>query len=156
MSCPHLREARPTDAGAVGAILSSFTDATPWMPRIHSRAEDLSFAGRMIDRNWVQVAVRDDGVCGFLARDGAEILALYVRSDARSQGVGAALIRQAQAVRDRLELATFQANLGAQRFYRAQGFVETRRSDGAHNDEGLPDVSFRWTATRHQDEGARG
>ena len=56
MTACHLRPARTTDAGRVGAILSAFIDDTPWMPRIHTRAEDLSFAGMMIDRGWITVA----------------------------------------------------------------------------------------------------
>ena len=51
-----LRPATPTDAGAVGAILSEFVDDTAWMPRIHTRAEDLAHAGDLITRGWVTVA----------------------------------------------------------------------------------------------------
>ena len=45
-----IRVAHPLDAGAVVRILSEFIDTTDWMPRLHSRAEDLGFAGTMIDR----------------------------------------------------------------------------------------------------------
>ena len=43
------------DAGAVGRILSEFIDTSDWMPLLHSRAEDIGFAGTMIDRGWVRV-----------------------------------------------------------------------------------------------------
>ena len=46
----------------------------------------------------------------------------------------------------RLWLWTFQANLGAQRFYLREGFAEVRRTDGAGNDEGLPDIQYHWPA----------
>lgn len=139
-----LRPARPTDAGRVGAILSAFIDDTDWMPRIHTRAEDLSFAGQMIDRGWVTVSEGPNGVDGFLARHDRVIHALYVAQAAQRLGRGAALLRAAQSQVAALTLWTFQANCAAQRFYLAMGFAETERSDGARNDEHLPDIRYDW------------
>ncbi len=144
MSGPTLRSARPTDAGRVGAILSAFIDETPWMPRIHSRAEDLSFAGHMIERGWVTVAETDSGIAGFVAREGASVHALYVLGDQRDQGIGAALIRRMQHDHSELSLWTFQKNAGAQRFYLRHGFTEAERTEGAGNDEQLPDIRYVW------------
>lgn len=141
----HLREARSTDAGAVGAILSAFVDGTHWMPRIHTRAEDISFAGMMIDRGWVTVA-EAEGVVGFLAREAADIHALYVAPGTRGQGCGAALLGDAQARRDDLSLWTFQANTRAQAFYCRHGFAEVERTNGARNEENLPDLRMIWDA----------
>jgi GNAT superfamily N-acetyltransferase len=138
-----LRPARSTDAGKVGAILSEFIDTTSWMPRIHTRAEDIGFCATMIDRGWVTVAV-SDGVDGFLARDGEEVSCLYVSNAAQGNGVGKALLDHAKQRADRLELWTFQANKGARRFYAREGFVELRETDGARNDENLPDVFLEW------------
>ncbi|MEM6760913.1 MAG: GNAT family N-acetyltransferase [Pseudomonadota bacterium] len=139
-----LRAAGALDAGAVGGILSEFIDETAWMPRLHSRAQDISFAGDMIARGWVQVAITRSGVAGFLARDQAEVHALYVARAARRCGVGAALLTAAQAHARMLRLWTFQANVGAQAFYAAHGFREVQRSDGSRNDEGLPDIELTW------------
>ncbi|WP_299547044.1 GNAT family N-acetyltransferase [uncultured Tateyamaria sp.] len=138
------RPAHPTDAGAVGAILSGFIDGTDWMPRIHTRAEDLSFAGHMIERGWVTVA--DDGgqVRAFSARSGADVHALYVDKRAQGQGIGTDLLARMQAATAHLTLWTFQANTGAQRFYLRHGFAEMERTDGARNDEGLPDIRYDW------------
>ncbi|MEL6452882.1 MAG: GNAT family N-acetyltransferase [Pseudomonadota bacterium] len=144
MTAPSLRPARSTDAGKVGAILSGFVDATPWMPRLHSRAEDVSFAGQMIDRGWVTVALQGAEVAGFLAQNGDDIHALYIKPSAQRQGCGRALLHHAQGLRDRLTLWTFQANTGAQAFYAAHGFHEVARTDGAENDEGLPDIQMQW------------
>lgn len=149
-----LRDARPTDAGAVGAILTAFTERTPWMPRLRSAAEDIACAGEMIDRGWVRVAeigpAAGGRVAGFIARDGAAIHALYVAPDARRRGIGTALLAEAQAAADALELETFEANAAARAFYAAQGFAETGRSAGAGNDEGLPDVRWRWQAPQRR------
>ncbi len=139
-----LRAARSTDAGAVGAILSAFIDDTPWMPRIHTRAEDLSFAGSMIERGWVTVAQIDGAVVGFAALNGAELNALYIAKGHRNRRIGAQLLDDAKAETPRIELWTFQANEGAQRFYTAHGFEEVERTNGADNDEKLPDIRYTW------------
>lgn len=141
-----LRPARSTDAGKIGAILSEFIDTTEWMPRIHTRAEDVSFCATMIDRGWVTVAVRDQ-VVGFMAQDDQEVSCLYVANSAQGQGVGKALLDHAKAQVDRLELWTFQTNEGARRFYAREGFAELRETDGSRNDEQLPDVFLEWRRT---------
>ena len=139
-----LRAARSTDAGAVGGILSGFIDETDWMPRIHTRAEDLSFAGMLIDRGWVQIVEDDHGVVGFCAREEASIHALYVAGHARRGGYGRRLLQAAQAETGRLELWTFQANNAAQGFYEAHGFKAVEHTDGSGNDEKLPDIRYVW------------
>jgi GNAT superfamily N-acetyltransferase len=136
--------ARDLDAGAVGAILSEFVDTSDWMPRIHTRAEDIAHAARMIDLGRVHVAEDNGTVVGFCASNGDDLDALYVAAGKRGQGVGAALLRHAQSAVDRLELWTFQANEGAQRFYLCHGFVEVQRTDGSGNDERLPDIQYEW------------
>ncbi|MEW9919551.1 N-acetyltransferase family protein [Marimonas sp. MJW-29] len=139
-----LRAARSTDAGTVGDILSAFIDDTPWMPRIHTRAEDLAHAGALIARGGVTVAEREGAVIGFAACEGDDLDALYVQADAQSTGVGSALLEAVRARRETLTLWTFEANIGAQRFYLRHGFREVRRTDGSGNDEGLPDILYEW------------
>ena len=114
------------------------------MPDLHTRAEAIGFCGQMIDRGWVDVAMREGRVCGFIARQDGFIQALYVADGARGQGVGTALVQQAQAQMRALELWTFQANTGAQRFYQRHGFVEVERTDGTRNEERLPDIRMTW------------
>ena len=141
-------KARVLDAGRVGAILSEFNDTTDWMPRIHSRAEDISFAGEMIDRGWVDVfwadVLEDTKIAGFIARDGTMIHALYVTGSARQKGIGKALLYHAKSISSELTLWTFLANQNAQRFYKNAGFIEIERTDGANNDEKLPDMRLYW------------
>ena len=140
----EIRAARPTDAGKVGAILSDFTDSTPWMPRLHSRAEDVAHAGALIDRGWVTVAEVAGDVAGFCARDRDDLDALYVASDMRGRGVGSTLLRHLQGSVPYLWLWTFQANLRAQAFYLRHGFREVARTDGRDTAEGLPDIRYEW------------
>lgn len=145
MSTLLLRPARSTDAGTVGAILSEFIDTTDWMPRDHSRAQDIGFAGQMIKRGWVTVAETGGQVAGFAAREAHNIHALYVAAQARRAGIGSALIGALKERADRLSLWTFQANVEAQAFYLAHGFVMVEETAGAGNDEGLPDMRMEWT-----------
>lgn len=140
-----LEPARPSDARATGRIMSDWIDEAAWMPRVHSRPEGRAHLADMIERGWVDVARRCGQPVGFLARDGGEIHALYLERTARGQGVGAALLTKAKARTDRLALWTFQANEAAQRFYLREGFHEVSRSDGAGNDEGLPDIRYQWS-----------
>ncbi len=144
MTQAFLRAARSTDAGRTGAILSGFIDETPWMPRVHTRAQDVAFAADMIDRGWVTVAEKDGCVVGFSAHDGVTVHALYVDMALRAQGFGGQLLKDLQAKEDALSLWTFQANAPAQSFYVQHGFAEAERTDGAGNDESLPDIRLCW------------
>ena len=141
-----LRPATPLDAGRVGAILSAWIDETPWMPRIHTRAEDIAHADMMVRQGWVTVS-ENETITGFLARNGDDIHALYIAPDARGQGVGSRLLIDAMHKNDQLSLWTLQANTRAQAFYERHGFTEVERTDGTGNDEGLPDIRYHWQRT---------
>ena len=138
-----LRDARSTDAGKLGAILAGFQADTPWMPDLWTGAECIAFCGRLIDEGIIRVA-DDGGIVGFIARRGPEVLALYVATGARGQGIGSCLLAEAQGSEPALSLRTFEANLRARAFYERHGFGEAGRGDGSGNDEGLPDILFTW------------
>ncbi|MEP2028525.1 MAG: GNAT family N-acetyltransferase [Paracoccaceae bacterium] len=140
----HITSARSLDAGGVGEILSDATDEAAWMPRLYSRAEELKFAGEMIDAGWVEVARNEGQIAGFLARSGAVIHCLYLARQKQRQGVGRALLDRAKSAQEHLELWVYQRNTRAQKFYRAMGFVEAARTDGGANDAGLPDIRYEW------------
>lgn len=149
----HLRPARVLDAGAMGDILYGFQAELYGGPKLYSGAEAIADCGEMIARGWVTVAetVDETGtegagarVAGFLACDGLEVCALYVAAEARNAGVGQRLLEAARQGRDRLRLTVLEQNAGARRFYRRNGFSEVGRSDGAGNDDGLPDITMEW------------
>ena len=150
-----LRAARSTDAGKLGAILSEAVAANTWKPQLHTEAEDIAHIGDLIDRGWITVCQNDDVVSGFIALDGPRIQSLYVKGSEQNAGIGAKLLEWAKSESERLELWTFEANTGAQRFYRAHGFIEAERTDGSGNEEGLPDVKYVWRkdATKETDHG---
>lgn len=137
--------ARELDAGAVGHILSVSNDEMPWLPRVHSAAEEIKYAGQMIEAGWVRVAKGDDRLIGFIARHENEIYALYVLPEAQDKGVGTALLQDAMKTCERLGLWSYEANDSASHFYRRRGFVEVERTDGSGNEAQLPDIRYEWT-----------
>ena len=146
----HLRRARSTDAGKLGAMISEAVAAHAWKPKLHSGAEDVAHMGNLIDRDWVTVCEHGGDVAGFLAQDEALVQSLYVRSAHQNAGIGTALLDHAKATSNALELWTFQANAGAMRFYLRHGFMEAERTDGSGNEEGLPDIRYVWSAAKEE------
>ncbi|SMR70732.1 Ribosomal protein S18 acetylase RimI [Aliiroseovarius halocynthiae] len=136
--------AAPSDVPAIANILTGWNAATPWMPRVHSRASEKGFAQMLVDNGWTLVARDGPRVLGFLSRDKRKVHALYIAHHARGQGVGKVLLDHAKQASDALSLYTFQNNSDAQRFYLREGFNEIFRTDGAGNDEGLPDICYEW------------
>jgi len=138
-----LRPAEPGDAADLARILGDWIAEVPWLPKLHSREEDLAFLRELLQTHEVTVWGRP--ATGFLARRGEEITALHVAAEARDAGVGSALMAAAKAASPILRLWVFQANTPALRFYARQGFVETEHGDGSGNEEGLPDLALNWT-----------
>ncbi|MEM7506090.1 MAG: GNAT family N-acetyltransferase [Pseudomonadota bacterium] len=142
-----LRPGRPADAPACAAILNAWIDATDWMPRCHP-PEDVERYHRevvLVDRACTLADLIGE-VVGFIAIDTrtALVTALYLARKHRCKGIGTALLDHVKAAHpEGLNLWTFQANTGAQRFYLREGFAEVRRSDG-DNEEGLPDILYGW------------
>ncbi|QBY00848.1 N-acetyltransferase [Rhodophyticola sp. CCM32] len=145
MTLVTLRPATPDDASQLARILTGWITETLWMSRLHSDAGTEAFLTRQIADT--SVIVLCDGAMpqGFLARAGEEITCLYLSAEARGRGHGARLLEDAKTAQPRLQLWTFQANAAARRFYARNGFAEIARTDGAANDENLPDVQLEWT-----------
>ena len=69
---------------------------------------------------------------------------LYVDAAHTGRGVGSRLLALAKERHpERLDLWTFQSNVGARRFYERHGFLAVETTDG-DNEEGAPDVRYRW------------
>lgn len=140
----NFRSAVAEDAQDLARILKHWIMHTDWMPKLHTDAEDLRFLTKLICDHEVTVFQDTFGLFGFMARDQHIIHALYLHVNARGRGVGKALLDLAKSRSDRLELWTFQQNQGARRFYRRERFREVEYTDGAGNDEHLPDVRLIW------------
>jgi ribosomal protein S18 acetylase RimI-like enzyme len=136
------RDAAKADLAGLARILGDWAEATPWMPKLHSCRQNLGFL-RGLHQSGV-LRVIGDPAQGFLARQETEIPALFVAASARGRGIGRALVRDAMEGASVLRLWTFQANAPARAFYRALGFAEIAWTDGAGNEERLPDVRLEW------------
>lgn len=128
----------------MAAILWGFSRRTDWLPRVRPYRTDLRVMAQITRRGWVQVMHDTRGPAAFLARDGTLLHALYVHPRAQGRGLGRALLNDAKRAAPRLELWVAEANECARAFYAAQGFAEAQRSDGAGNDERLPDIQMVW------------
>lgn len=137
----RLRPGRTLDAGALGAAMTQAAMDQPWLDHPYSAAEDIAHAAAMLERGWVTVADCAHGV-GFLARDGAEVHALYVARPARRHGLARALLRDAQDRHTVLTLRTHPENAPARTLYRRAGFIETGRS----RLDGTPQIHLHWAA----------
>lgn len=82
---------------------------------------------------------------GFVALLPGWIDHLYVEPGFHGQGLGAALVRLAQREQSELRLHTYQSNARARALYERHGFVIEQMTDGARNDEKMPDMTYRWT-----------
>lgn len=148
MSLPQPAPARLWHVPQMIAILWGFIHRTPWLPRVRPYRTDLHVMMQITRAGWVRI-VRDwRGPVAFIARDGAMVHALYVHPRAQRCGMGRALLEDAKRVQPRLELFVAEANLPARAFYGAHDFAEVARSDGANNDEGLPDIRMIWQQDR--------
>ena len=113
---------------------------------LHTIEENRRFVTNVILKECeVMVAEDETGIVAFLARKGKEVRLLYARPDRIGMGAGTQLIDAAKSSGiDALELWCFQANERARRFYEARGFRAIRFTDGADNEEQIPDVRYRW------------
>ncbi|MBK8440085.1 MAG: GNAT family N-acetyltransferase [Rhodobacter sp.] len=138
-----LSPATPRDAAPLARILGDWLRGTGWIPVLHNRGEDLGFLRRMIASHRVLVA-RDPDPMGFIAVKQGDIAGFCVAEQQRSRGIGKALLDAVKEGEPRLALWTFQANTRAIAFYAREGFAEVERTDGAGNEERLPDVRMIW------------
>ncbi|MEM6886794.1 MAG: GNAT family N-acetyltransferase [Pseudomonadota bacterium] len=144
MTTVTISAGEPLHAGAIGRILDATNDQMSWLPRVHSSAEEIGYAGDMIEAGWVTVAKLDRHVVGFMAVYEQSIYALYVLPEVQNQGIGTRLLETAKAENERLTLWSYAENAQATRFYRLRGFVDVDRTDGSDNEAGLPDICFEW------------
>lgn len=150
---PSVRPAEDADRARLIAILNATWEANwaPFMPaEADARWHDLGVARRFIDQVWAlcTVATIDGAVMGFLHAASDEVKSLHVDPAAKRRGIGRALMAAAEAqlrqrgyVRVRVETEAF--NRPAQDFYRALGYVETRRFEDDVIGFQVPCVEFR-------------
>ena len=117
----------------------------PFIPHLHTPEEDAWwFAERLFAANEVWLTEDGEGPTGYVAFRPDFIEHLFVRPDVQGSGLGLRLLAKAMEGSAELSLWTFQENVRARRFYERRGFVVVVETDGADNEEKLPDVLYRW------------
>ena len=142
----RLRHATDQDADAIAELFFASYRLLTFLPMLHPIEGYRRFVAGVLLKECVVTVIEDDtGIISFLALHGEEIRQLYTRPDRIGRGAGTELIETAKssgvAV---LELWCFQANASARRFYEGRGFRAIRFTDGADNEERVPDVRYRW------------
>ena len=144
-----LRPATAADAGEVAEIALAVVQGDLRLPtastpttRSGSWVRDELLPGT---ETWL--AVDPDGT--IVGLHVAQLRTCSTSSTSDPTGPGAASARRfvglAKSLRPAgLELYTFQVNAGARRFYERHGFRVVDLDDGARNEEGQPDVRYRW------------
>ena len=156
-----LRRATACDANAIASVYSASFRLLNFLPMLHTIEDCRWFIANVILKE-CEVTVADDetGIVAFMALRGEEVRLLYTRRDRIGMGAGTQLINAAKVSGvDALELWCFVANERARRFYEARGFRAIRFTDGADNEEHIPDIRYRWESpatTRFEDVENRG
>ena len=139
-----IRRADPHQSDEIAALYRRVADREWNFLYPHTPAEDRAFFRKALDKGPVWVAVDAGAVVGFIATRRGWIDHLYVVHERQGEGIGQALIARAMRGRAHVKLWTFQVNARSRAFYRRQGFVEARFTDGAANEEKEPDVMLEW------------
>ncbi len=141
-----LRPASPHDVGAIAALFAvSRAEAMPWLPVVHTPAEDLHFFRRVLAEQRVVVALVEGRVAGFVATGGGCLHHLYVDPRCQRQGLGDQLLRHAKAAMPKgFRFWVFQQNEHARGFYERRGARLLELRDGADNEERAPDALYQW------------
>jgi GNAT superfamily N-acetyltransferase len=143
-----LRRATALDADEIADVWLAAFAATYAFPPAHTDDEVRSWLRQVVvctQETWV--AVEPAGtIAGFMSLTETMLDQLYLRPDVTGRGLGSRFAELAKARRPRgLDLYSFQVNEGARRFYERHGFVVLSLGDGSANEEGQPDVRYRWT-----------
>ncbi len=141
-----IRRAVLADAPAVADVYLAAFKATYDFPLAHTDEECRGWlAEEVVPRMETWVAETGGRVVAMMVLDEAGIGHLYVDPPWHRHGIGSRLMELAKQRRQRgLELYTFQVNERARRFYERHGFVVAMLGDGSGNEEGQPDVLYRW------------
>jgi GNAT superfamily N-acetyltransferase len=118
----------------------------PFLPTLHSPEEEAWwFAESLFPANEIWLAEDAAGPAGYIAFRPGFIEHLFIDPARQNAGLGLALLEKAREAYAELSLWTFQQNAKARRFYERHGFIAVTFTDGADNEERMPDVLYRWT-----------
>ena len=143
MSGVRIRRAVPGDMAACARVVSTWVGQTGWMPEDLSQEEIEELIREAFPNR--DIWVSGEPVDCYMSIDPfeARVGALYCLRT--GEGVGKKLLEQAKDGREYLCLTTHVPNLGAQRFYRREGFIETGTEPPTPPDT-VPVIRMEWRA----------
>lgn len=117
-----IRDMRTEDLDFVTEIwLESNLEAHAFIPEEYWRG-NLEFVKEQMGQAEISVYERDGAILGFLGGSRSFIEGIFVRREARGQGIGKALLDFRKGESDRLTLMVYEQNRPAIRFYMREGF----------------------------------
>jgi GNAT superfamily N-acetyltransferase len=145
-----IRRATAADTDAVGDVFLASFHATYAFPLAHTDEEVRGWIrDDLVARQETWVALVAGRIVGLMAVAPGTLDQLYVAPDRLGAGIGRRLLDLAkERSPGGLILYTFQVNDRARRFYERNGFVVDALGDGSGNEEGQPDVRYRWRPSR--------
>jgi putative acetyltransferase len=118
-----IRQYRPEDKEAVLAVwYDSARIAHPFWTSERFDHERQAIGEQFLLAAETYVCEHTGAVVGFISLLGVEVGGLFVAPRCQRQGIGRALMDQARATRDHLELDVFEENLIGRSFYMRYGF----------------------------------
>ncbi|GGM57287.1 histone acetyltransferase [Micromonospora sonchi] len=144
-----IRRAEAADADAITQVfLASRAAAMPYLPHLYDDEQTGAWITHVVlpgCATWVAESPRSGEILGFAALDGDVLEHLYLRPDARRQGIGSALLDEVRrASPGLLSLRVFTRNTDARSFYERHGFRPVDENDGSRNEENEPDMTYVW------------
>lgn len=143
---PPIRPALSGDAARIAEVFLAARGRMSYLPSLHTDEETRAWlADFVLPRTQVWVAEQSGAVAGFVGLDGQWLEHLYIDPLCQGGGIGTALLEHAKRERPGgMRLHVFAQNDGARRFYERHGFEPEPGSESTDNEEGLPDLTYRW------------
>ncbi|MEJ1970699.1 MAG: GNAT family N-acetyltransferase [Rhizomicrobium sp.] len=140
-----IRRAEPSDSAAIADVFLAARATMTYLPALHTEEEMRGFIAGVVTDKETWVADRDGRIVGFAVIDGGWLEQLYVHPSRFNTGTGDRLFAQVTARHPQgFQFWVFQQNAGARRFYERHGCALERLTDGADNEEKLPDALYVW------------
>jgi GNAT superfamily N-acetyltransferase len=148
MSEHIVRRADPGDALVISELWLRSRRAADIPPPVHADDEVRAWVRELLlPLCEVWVATADGEVAGMMVLEDDWVEQLYIDPEHQRRGYGSQLLEVAQTTRPALALWTFESNLGAQRFYEAQGFTRSGLPS-SDNEEHAAAICYRWRTSR--------
>jgi GNAT superfamily N-acetyltransferase len=137
----QIRQPAPSDYRRLAELHVLVRYDMAYLPKVHSFASvETWMRETVLPRQRVWVAEIDGEIVGYASLGSGFLTNLYVHPSRQRRGIGAALLAEVKKFApDGFRFWVFEANRDAIRFYERHGARTIRITDGAQNEEKLPD-----------------